>query len=397
MLKNNKDEISSKLLSVCIPVYNRMYVFKWCLISACEACVGYEDIVEIIVSDNASTDNIKSIVTKVSDMYPTIDIIYNCNDENLGFAKNVFRLTDMASGEFCWTIGSDDFIKKNSIESIISILKYNNDIDFISCSFDLMKIDGKIIDNEVEIDGIISNQLKHGTIIEPNGAPKESFKVDKLDYIIDPTYNNVLLGALMTGIFRLRIWKEVDIKEEKLEGYDSILNIYPHVYVYANAFLGRKAYYCGNPLITVGEGVREWSIDTKSYWESSLPIIYFKVFAEIIKCYKENGIEYEYYIKCENWAAGFAGGLLVPLVWKKYVTKENVNGIEKISPLETSSIYIDSEVYKQTALNSLNIEYNTMLNQYNNMEKSFMGNIVIDMFRSVLENYSYVSRGELRK
>ena len=385
--------ISSKILSICIPVYNRKYIFKWCLISACEACKGYENIVEIVISDNASTEDIYSVVNDVKNMYPSIDIIYNCNSSNLGVARNFFKVVKDAMGQFCWVIGSDDFIKPYSINTILNILHENQDIDFISCSFDLMRIEDSLKISDKEMQTNISEQLKNPNYLRPNGAPTQSFKVDKLDYIIDPIYNNVLLGSLMAGIFRRDLWNKVEVDKEQLNGYDSLITIYPHIYVYSNGFLGRKAYYCGQPLITVGEGTREWSTDTgKSFWESSLPVIYFKVFAEIISSYKSNGLEQESYIKCENWIASFAGDLLIPIIWKKYVSKEPVSNIDKIFPLDTSLIFIDNETYKQTALNKLRSEYYAMENQYNNMEKSSIGNMIINFFKDSLENNSFMNR-----
>lgn len=373
-----KNDRKPKLLSICIPVYNRRDILKECLISACEAIKGNEAMVEIVVSDNASTDDALSGVKYVSGMYQLIDILYNCNSSNLGSARNVFKVVEGASGQFCWIIGSDDFIKENSVNKLINILTENQDIDFISCSFDLMRIDN--IPN-------IRTNLKNAMHLRPNGGPNECFKVDKLDYIVDPRYNNVLLGSIMAGIFRRELWNAVKVDEKQLDGFDSLINIYPHLHVYTNGFLGRKAYYCGQPLITVGEGIREWSTDTgNSYWESSLPVIYFKVFAEIASAYKANGLEPQSYINSENFLASFSGDLLVPILWKKYVTKEPVKSIDKIMPLETCAIFSENQIFIQTALNGLRREYTAMENQYNNMEKSFMGNILIKLFKDILEN-----------
>lgn len=383
LISNKAKEIegnrNSKILSICIPVYNRSDILKICLISACEASRGYEGMVEIVVSDNASTDDAYTVVKDVSDMYPLIDMLYNCNATNLGSARNVFNVVNGASGQFCWIIGSDDFIKENSINRVINILTENQDIDFISCSFDLMRIEN--VTN-------IRQNLKDPRYLRGNGGPTESYKVDKLDYIINPGYNNVLLGSIMAGIFRRELWNAVKVDEKQLDGFDSLINIYPHLHVYANGFLGRKAYYCGQPLITVGEGLREWSTDTgDSYWESSLPVIYFKVFAEIASAYRKNGLEPQSYINSENFLASFSGDLLVQILWKKYVTKETVKSIDKIMPLETCSIFSENQVYIQTALNGLRRDYPAMESQYENMEKSFMGNILIKLFKDILENY----------
>ena len=51
----------NKLLSICIPTYNRAQFLPALLESIITQINGHEDKVEIIVSDNASTDNTKQI------------------------------------------------------------------------------------------------------------------------------------------------------------------------------------------------------------------------------------------------------------------------------------------------------------------------------------------------
>lgn len=70
------------LLSICIPTYNRVEQ----LANTLDSIVNQEDFdetVEIVISDNHSTDNTYEIVAQFIRKYPNIH--YFCNDENLGF------------------------------------------------------------------------------------------------------------------------------------------------------------------------------------------------------------------------------------------------------------------------------------------------------------------------
>jgi glycosyltransferase involved in cell wall biosynthesis len=73
--------MNKPLLSICIPTYNRCKTLDRTLDSL--FCNPDFDIhkVEVIVSDNASTDNTKNVVSK----YPLVK--YYCNDYNLGDAN----------------------------------------------------------------------------------------------------------------------------------------------------------------------------------------------------------------------------------------------------------------------------------------------------------------------
>ncbi|PQA90537.1 Glycosyltransferase involved in cell wall bisynthesis [Chryseobacterium piscicola] len=66
-----------KLLSICIPTYNRADILNRTLRSLTTNPDYNPDLIEIVISDNCSTDNTKEVVA----MYP--DIKYYCNDENI--------------------------------------------------------------------------------------------------------------------------------------------------------------------------------------------------------------------------------------------------------------------------------------------------------------------------
>ena len=65
------------LLSICIPIYNRGNLFRYSLMAAAEALSGYEEMTEIVISDNASAENIFEVVEKVKQIFPNFRIKYN--------------------------------------------------------------------------------------------------------------------------------------------------------------------------------------------------------------------------------------------------------------------------------------------------------------------------------
>lgn len=89
-----------KILSICIPTYNRGWALDFSL-KAIEnelKTIDYKDI-EFIVSDNCSIDNTKGVVEKY--IQAGIPIIYIRNEKNLG-AVSFFVFIILMVVTFCF-------------------------------------------------------------------------------------------------------------------------------------------------------------------------------------------------------------------------------------------------------------------------------------------------------
>lgn len=107
-------------VSICIPAYNaEEYIYK-CIDSVLKQ--KYDNL-EIILIDDASTDNTAKIVKQFSD----IRIKYFKNENNLGWRGNVRKCYELASGEFVTMLPVDDYLIEGFIEKAVEIfLKYDN-------------------------------------------------------------------------------------------------------------------------------------------------------------------------------------------------------------------------------------------------------------------------------
>lgn len=121
------------LLSIVIPTYNRADFIRDCLDSivsqfddeANGARVG--DQMEIVISDNASTDGTAEVVKEYMGTYP--NITYSRNVENLGFDRNFLNVIAHAKGTYCLSIGDDDAFLEKSFSLILKKL-HNSAIPF---------------------------------------------------------------------------------------------------------------------------------------------------------------------------------------------------------------------------------------------------------------------------
>lgn len=308
-----------KKLSICYPVYNRANIFELSLEHTCTNILDLHEDVEIIISDNSENDSIKNIVKNFINKYKKLTIKYHKNDTNIGLAKNFLKTVELSSAEFCWIVGSDDFIKVGAVDKILTILSNHNEIDFIGCNFDSIQLHSEINTDFLSL-------LKDKMVLKESDAPKWSKRLEKFEELLDPQFKNVFLGSIMLGIFRKDLWDKVDKSHINWGGFNSLESIYPHIYIYAHNFLDSNAYYCGFPLITIGNGVREWSTEMgNTMWQSSLPYIYLNVLWEAIFLYRSKGSSSETYRKSRKHLAKIYGNLFLPFLWNKYLIFRKIN------------------------------------------------------------------------
>ena len=106
-------------LSICIPTYNRAPALADCLASIFKSARSYEEQIEVVIADNASEDKTLDVVTEFQKLHSWIQ--YRRNRKNIGAARNIYNVIDMAAGEYIWVIGDDD---KMTSEAIPRVFEY---------------------------------------------------------------------------------------------------------------------------------------------------------------------------------------------------------------------------------------------------------------------------------
>jgi glycosyltransferase involved in cell wall biosynthesis len=112
---------SEKILSICIPTYNRGTLLKKTLENYIN-CTSFNEI-EIVISDNCSTDDTVEIVKSYTDKYPNIK--YQKLEQNIGADRNITNALSMGSGKYLKLQNDNVYIKDDMLTKIISILGKN--------------------------------------------------------------------------------------------------------------------------------------------------------------------------------------------------------------------------------------------------------------------------------
>lgn len=111
------------LLTIAIPTYNRSSFLDLCLSQIFKQIGKNEYLVEILISNNSSTDNTDEIVNKY--ISSGFAISYLNNNVNLGGDRNFIQCFDRSNGKYVLILGDDDILLDGSIRTILGILKNN--------------------------------------------------------------------------------------------------------------------------------------------------------------------------------------------------------------------------------------------------------------------------------
>lgn len=201
------------LVSVTICSYNRADMITKAIQSAIDQ--SYQNI-EIIVVDDASTDNTEEIVKSIHSSKP---IKYFRNPVNLNIAGTRNKTVEYSSGEYIAILDSDDFwIDKNKIQEQVNFLESNKDFALVGTQAKVIDQNGNftgeiknhLINEDIQRNLLIRNQFIHSTvlyrkdkIIENNFFDKKNSPFEDYDLLLKIGRKNKLANLnIFTTVYR---------------------------------------------------------------------------------------------------------------------------------------------------------------------------------------------------
>lgn len=114
-----------KILSICIPTYNRVRYLEISLLSIFKQMTPeLLDEVELLISDNNSQDETPKLVADYIDK--GFIFRYVRNETNIGASKNFLQCMKMAKGKYILLLGDDDILLPDAIDTLVRALKKND-------------------------------------------------------------------------------------------------------------------------------------------------------------------------------------------------------------------------------------------------------------------------------
>lgn len=180
-------------VSVCIPVWNGEDYVAMAIESVLQqSYINYE----IIIVDNASTDETVKIVEAYMQLYPQIRL--QINKENIGLVSNFNACLQLAQGKYIKFLCVDDLLAKNCLETMVRVLDEDESVVLVVGGRSIIDSFGSQISSQRYsksaqlIDGYkVINRCYFGTnyIGEPSAV---MFRKRVLNRVFDKTLNHLM-------------------------------------------------------------------------------------------------------------------------------------------------------------------------------------------------------------
>lgn len=122
LLRERKE--TRPILTYGIITYNRSKYLKKSLKSVLEQ-VGNDELVEVLVSDNCSTDDTKEVVREFQKKYKNLR--YHCNEMNVGGDANIHVALREGRGEYVIAAGDDDYPADGTLNLLLTQIYRHRD------------------------------------------------------------------------------------------------------------------------------------------------------------------------------------------------------------------------------------------------------------------------------
>jgi len=112
-----------KLLSLCVPTYNRSGLLRQSLhaiLSQVDTAVAPQ--VEVLVMDNASPDDTPQVVAELQAQFPDAPVRYVRHPQNIGPDANFLEASRQAEGQYVYLLSDDDVLLPGAVTTLLTLI-----------------------------------------------------------------------------------------------------------------------------------------------------------------------------------------------------------------------------------------------------------------------------------
>ena len=258
------------LLSICVPTYNRAELLRSLLLSLVPQVRELAGEVELVVSDNCSTDETRQTVEWARGFGP---LRYHRNGENIGAIPNILLLADeLAAGEFCWLLGDDEMLRPGAVAKVVEILKSRPELDYVYVNYSVDAFERR------EGRTVTPDEFAEWT--QTGSARLEERGVARWEELLADDVN--CLTAMYCSVFRRSVWLKASRELRPQELYSSVEWTYTPTVIFARTMVGRPAWATGFPWIIVC---------SKESWSDYIPAVMLLRFHELLDLLERSGVD----------------------------------------------------------------------------------------------------------
>jgi glycosyltransferase involved in cell wall biosynthesis len=298
-------------LSICIPTYNRAELLESALGSIAPQVAALKGRVELIISDNCSTDATREVVERAARQWP---VRYHRNEENVGAIRNILNLIERhARGEFCWLLGDDELLREGAVGGVLSALEASPGLDYFYVNYSMDSFDRRR--------GLAVTADDFLEWTRTGDEHLEARWVEPWETLLGDDFGS--LTPIYCSVFRRAVWLEgaatlrLNPSYSDAVLYSSVEETFPHSVIFARTMKGKRVRASGHPWVIM--------CSTES-WSDFIPVVVLLRFHELLDEYIARGVDARLLERHRRRMLGYAGDLLT-----RIAQGERLPGLESFS------------------------------------------------------------------
>lgn len=264
---------TTPLLSICIPTYNRATLLDVCLASILPQVQRWGETVEVIISDDASSDGTEVLLDRYAEQY---HFRRHRRKENAGLVGNVtFVAGQLARGEFVWLLGDDDLLAVGAIDQVVERLQIMPGVDLLALNVGYYPFENRPTAAEA-MGGIRATTESH---LRSKGLDG----VQPFEQLLEGPCAD--FTAMYSSIMRRRCWTVEFPEPLSGEPFTSARNSYPNAWLIAQHMPGKQAAALRDPLVCI------YAMQAEQFsWAAYHPRAVVLHLTELLKRFESNGV-----------------------------------------------------------------------------------------------------------
>jgi abequosyltransferase len=123
------------MLTIGLPTFNRARWLEAQLAWLSRARQGLESEVEILISDNCSTDGTPDVISRWRANHSDKNIKVNRNLSNIGAVRNIVACIKASKAPHVWVVGDDDVIDDRALRTVVGTLQKEPELALLVLNF----------------------------------------------------------------------------------------------------------------------------------------------------------------------------------------------------------------------------------------------------------------------
>ena len=233
-------------LSICLATYNASHLLRVTLGAALPQVAATEGRVELLVVDDASTDDTSEVVEEARKHGP---LRYIRNKKNLGVNGNlVHGPTRHAKGEYIWVWNQHCLLFPGALNRLLNVLGQNQELDVFYANFRCARYPDDWPEKAV---GGYNGPFHYLSNLDTESRQITAWwnMLDARTYLCTQSYAHIVKREIWNCYWDSRLVGE---------SFRDALSTYPHTCMLVETVLKKPSYYIGYPLITIYNGAQSW-------------------------------------------------------------------------------------------------------------------------------------------